>query len=243
MRLTSTLVFLTMTVVGVLVAYDQPLAIRRFGLIALGLALVALLAWMGVQDDAKVKIGFAAYGCLWVAGADGGALPYERRNWVAAVDSSAPATGLLQPAAPLASIALNNATAGVLVILMPIGAASLDWLWQRRSAGDGAASGLRDPCISWPDSGFSLRFGSIATDSRGAWFALGVGTACAAYCAWRFGVGRMSALRWIGDGFLAFAAVSSGCRRPVCDSVADCQRARAKYDTRRLGAQPSPIVA
>ena len=201
MRLTSTVLFLAMAWVGVLVAYDQQLALRRFGLIVLGILLVVLLVLISKTDRSRAAVGFAAYVCLWVAGAL--ALVYLVAVHWAPSGLAAPAPGLLQPAAPLASIAFDNATAGALVLLIPIGAASLDWLWQRRRLG----AGLLQPSIVLAFFGlaplFVAFFALVATGSRGAWFALGLGTVCAFYLRWRFGAGRRSALRWIGDGLLA----------------------------------------
>ena len=69
MRLTSTFLFLATALVGVLVAYDQPLALRRFGLIALGILLVALLVWVSGTGKGEAALGYAAYLSLWAAGA------------------------------------------------------------------------------------------------------------------------------------------------------------------------------
>ena len=96
---------------------------------------MALLVWISGTDMGEVAIGSAAYFALWAAGAIAVFYLFNLRQTSGGL--SVGAAQMLQPAAPFASIALDNATAGELVFLTPIGAASLDWLWQRRRPGGG----------------------------------------------------------------------------------------------------------
>ena len=183
MRLTSTFVFLTTALIGVLVAYDEQLALRRFGLIALGIVFMALLVWISGTDMGEVAIGSAAYLALWAAGVIAVFYLFDLRQTSGGL--SAGAARMLQPAAPLASIALDNATAGALVLLTPIGAASLDWLWQRRRPGGGL---MQMPVVLAFAALIPLLVAFVAlfaTGSRGAWLSLGMGVSFAVYLRWR----------------------------------------------------------
>jgi hypothetical protein len=172
------LIYLLSLGLGLWVAYDRWLALPRFGLLLGGALLLGAFPWRAMHKGER-KVTIMAAGCSWVAGTIGlfFLLTHDWRT-TAAIDFQplAVVTGWVQrwqpplgAAAWLAPLRLHeNAVAGALIILLPIGYASCREHWQRHRISAGVSEGLALTLAA---------FALVLTFSRGAWAGFGVGIA------------------------------------------------------------------
>jgi len=194
---TSSLLFLLTGLVGVWAAYDRSTAAGRFALIALGLLLALVIARSGRRSKTHTLTNLSLTCCFLAVGVGGYFL--LSHDWTrAAHDNFAPfrVIGLvlqsLLPDLRLLPFPNSNLVAGILVVLIPIGA-----------AGAIRARRRRGPTRRIATVALVVALGALLmTFSRGGWLGLLIGGLYAAYLYWRFDPNNRSPWRWLGDGVL-----------------------------------------
>lgn len=197
--------YLLTALLGVWAAYDRGAAWQRFALIAAGVVVALLIAWLGQWRGepamaliglgcAVMAAGVAAYFVLtfdWEAVGDskaGFAVFYRLGLWL-----QAHRPDLLVP-----EDIQRNVAGGALALTTPLAAGGVAWCLHRR----------RWRLLAWPAllavlfSAFTL----VLTMSRGALLGVGVGAMVAGYLAWR----RYTRLtqRWLAAGDALFAVLA-----------------------------------
>jgi hypothetical protein len=202
LALTFASLFLLTALVGVWAAYDRAPAWRRLAMIAMGLALATGVAWAGRRRGRRA-LGTICLGCALLAGALG-AYFLLSHDWTTGPGKFAALQGAglwvqaHRPQVPLPEDIHPNVAAGGLALMLPLGAGGVAWTWSQ---------GRRPLALV---GALALALGLIAlalSASRGAWLGLGAGALTAGYLEWRFGSGRSSPLRLVGDVLLIEAAL------------------------------------
>ena len=190
------------------VAYDRWDALPRLIMLTGGLALIAYLPWSanrgnrqsieGVVTSCNLLAG--AVGLFFLATHDWGVtfiqdfqlLP-QVTAWVVMVRSH------LLPSGWQSTFYLHeNAVAGALIILLPMGVTTLGVHWQRRQH------------LLWLSGVSALTLGTVAlflTFSRGAWMGLGVGMAVTYLAGWSRGGPRAFPWAFVSGTLLMIAGV------------------------------------
>jgi putative inorganic carbon (HCO3(-)) transporter len=202
LALTFASLFLLTALVGVWAAYDRAPAWRRLVMIAIGLALAVGVAWAGRRRGRRA-LGTIGLGCALLAGALG-AYFLLSHDWTAGPGKFAALQGAglwvqaHRPQVPLPEDIHPNIAAGGLALTLPLGAGGVVWTWSQG----------RRPLALVGALGLTLGLIALALSaSRGAWLGLGAGALTAGYLEWRFGYGRSSPLRLVGDVLLIEAAL------------------------------------
>lgn len=194
---TSSLLYLLTGLVGVWVAYDRGLAVNRFAVLVVGVLLAAGIAWSGRHSKTR-SLTNLSLACCFVAGALG-VYFLVAHDWASVVyEDFAPFrfAGLflrfLLPDVPWLALRNSNRVAGILVILLPLGAAGVMRTRRRRRQTRMAAM-----------VAMAIALGALLmTFSRGGWLGLAVGGGYAVYLYWRFDPTNQSPRKGWGDGVL-----------------------------------------
>jgi O-antigen ligase len=204
LALTFASLFLLTALVGVWAAYDQTLAWRRLGMIATALALAVGVAWAGWRRGPRA-LETIGLGCALLAGALG-AYFLLSHDWTAGPGKFAALYGVglwvqaHRPQVPLPEDIHPNIAAGGLALMLPLGAGGVVRTWSQGRRLLALVGAL----------GVTLGLIALALSaSRGSWLGLGAGVLTAGYLAWRFGPGRWSPLRLVGDVLLIEAVLAA----------------------------------
>lgn len=209
--LIGALLFLLTLGVGLWAAYDRPLALVRFTLLAEGLLGSLVVSFFSRRERAPglqlatwlggaVGLLFLLYHPLGATNPQDFAMLPQLTSWL---EKQQPGWENFAPWH-------ENQVAAALIVLLPLGVGAC---WQSLTAGSAATGRLRGCLGQFLTFGtlLQLLIGSIAlvlTFSRGAWLGLGFGVAIAGYLYWRSSQRRRTSLmRTIDLALLSSAGV------------------------------------
>lgn len=183
----STLIFWGSAGVGVWAAYDRSVAVGRFGLITVGLLLIAIVYHSvrlpGGRGENVTKVFHAIGFDSGLLAGGFGLLFLFTHNWQRSTAQDftllTGVTDWIQARQPLWNEGVllhENLVAGVLMVLLPIAGMTLWQTWHHS----------QHPQRYWARAGFVVgTMALLLTFSRGAWLGLAVGVALASYLYWR----------------------------------------------------------
>ena len=206
LTVSATIVYLLTAAIGVAVAYDRPVAMMRFALIAIAFLTLLVVSGLSKGDTSQWVSGILAV-CSALTGALLSVYFLLSFGWqdtdsqYAFLDIAGQQISELRPALSMTDTVNTNVAGSALVVLILIGLGGLLWSFKRRKAWVRLSLVLMVlPALLL--SGFAL----VMTESRGAWLSGATGLMAFFFLLWLTGTDHKRPVRIFGYLLMGVAA-------------------------------------